>query len=124
MKREEKHQQMRRRIMDSALAEFSGQGYGASSVNTICSAQGISKGIIYHYFKTKDELFLALSLIHIFWLTVLSGMEVSWISSFPHPDARAVTEAARTTATVIFLIFLILLPPFPINTLKTSEGVH
>ena len=59
MKREEKNQQMRRRIMDSALAEFSGQGYGASSVNNICSAQGISKGIIYHYFKTKDELFLA-----------------------------------------------------------------
>lgn len=59
MKREEKNQQMRRRIMDSALAEFSAQGYGASSVNSICSAQGISKGIIYHYFKTKDELFLA-----------------------------------------------------------------
>lgn len=59
MKREEKNQQTRRRIMDSALAEFSAQGYGASSVNAICSAQGVSKGIIYHYFHTKDELFLA-----------------------------------------------------------------
>ena len=59
MKREEKNQQTKRRIMDSALAEFAQQGYGASSVNTICSAQGISKGIIYHYFKTKDELYLA-----------------------------------------------------------------
>lgn len=59
MKREEKNQQTKRRIMDSALAEFSKQGYGASSVNTICSAQGVSKGIIYHYFSTKDELFLA-----------------------------------------------------------------
>ena len=59
MKREEKNQQTRRRIMDSALAEFSRQGYGASSVNTICSAQDISKGIIYHYFKTKDDLYLA-----------------------------------------------------------------
>lgn len=59
MKREEKNQQTRRRIMDSALAEFAQQGYGASSVNTICAAQGISKGIIYHYFKTKDELYLA-----------------------------------------------------------------
>ena len=59
MKREEKNQQTRRRIMDSALAEFSRQGYGASSVNTICSAQNISKGIIYHYFKTKDNLYLA-----------------------------------------------------------------
>lgn len=59
MKREEKNQQMRRRIMDSALAEFSRQGYGASSVNAICASQDISKGIIYHYFKTKDDLFLA-----------------------------------------------------------------
>ena len=59
MKREEKNQQTKRRIMDAALVEFSEQGYGASSVNTICSVQGVSKGIIYHYFRTKDELFLA-----------------------------------------------------------------
>lgn len=59
MKREEKNQQTKRRIMDSALLEFERNGYGASSINTICAAQGISKGIIYHYFKTKDALFLA-----------------------------------------------------------------
>ena len=59
MKREEKNQQTRRRIMDSALAEFSAQGYGASSINTICAAQDVSKGIVYHYFETKDALFLA-----------------------------------------------------------------
>ncbi|MGI5982184.1 MAG: TetR/AcrR family transcriptional regulator [Sakamotonia sp.] len=45
--------------MDSALTEFSKKGYGASSINTICSAENISKGIIYHYFSTKDDLFLA-----------------------------------------------------------------
>lgn len=45
--------------MDSALAEFSGKGYGASSINAICAAQDISKGIVYHYFDTKDALFLA-----------------------------------------------------------------
>ncbi|MDO4438939.1 MAG: TetR/AcrR family transcriptional regulator [Eubacteriales bacterium] len=58
MKREEKNQKMRRKIMDSALAEFSSQGYGSSSINTICVAQNISKGIVYHYFETKDELYL------------------------------------------------------------------
>ena len=47
MKREEKNQQMRQRIMDSALMEFSKQGYGGSSINTICAAQNISKGIVY-----------------------------------------------------------------------------
>ena len=59
MKREEKIYQTRRRIMDGALSEFSRNGYGAGSLNNICSAQGISKGIIYHYFETKDDLFLA-----------------------------------------------------------------
>ena len=59
MNREEKNQQMQRRIMDSALAEFAKQGYSASSVNTICAAQGVSMGIIYHYFKNKDELYLS-----------------------------------------------------------------
>lgn len=59
MKLEEKNQQTRRRILESALAEFSEQGYGASSVNTISNGEGLSKGIIYHYFPTKDDLYLA-----------------------------------------------------------------
>ncbi len=59
MKREEKNKITRRRILDSALSEFSAKGYGASSINTICAAQDISKGIVYHYFETKDVLFLA-----------------------------------------------------------------
>ena len=59
MKREEKSQKMRRKIMDSALTEFSNQGYGVSSINTICATENISKGIVYHYFATKDDLYLA-----------------------------------------------------------------
>ena len=58
MKREEKNQKTRRRIMDNALKEFSRKGYWGSSVNTICSAKDISKGVIYHYFGSKDELYL------------------------------------------------------------------
>ncbi|MBS6956456.1 MAG: TetR/AcrR family transcriptional regulator [Enterocloster asparagiformis] len=59
MNREEKNKQTRKRIMDSALREFARQGYGASSINAVCGAEGISKGIIYHYFETKDDLYLA-----------------------------------------------------------------
>ena len=44
MKREEKSQKMRRKIMDSALTEFYNQGYGVSSINTICATENISKG--------------------------------------------------------------------------------
>lgn len=59
MKRNEKILQTRRKIIDSALQEFSEKSYGEASLNIICSAGNISKGIIYHYFKDKDELYLA-----------------------------------------------------------------
>ena len=45
--------------MSGAVAEFAQRGYAAGSINTICASEGISKGIIYHYFETKDELYLA-----------------------------------------------------------------
>lgn len=59
MKREEKNALSRQRILDAALHEFSAKGYGGASLNTVCSENDISKGIIYHYFKDKDELYLA-----------------------------------------------------------------
>lgn len=78
MKREEKNQRMRRRIMDSALAEFSNQGYGGSSINTICAGAGISKGIVYHYFETKDDLYLACVAECFQQLTDYIRQNISW----------------------------------------------
>lgn len=45
--------------MASALEEFGSQGYGLSSINTICKNGNISKGNLYHHFQDKDELYLA-----------------------------------------------------------------
>lgn len=59
MKREEKKLISLHKILENATQEFAQQGYGLSSVNTICNTGGISKGILYHYFKDKDELYLA-----------------------------------------------------------------
>ncbi len=59
MKREEKNLQSRRKIIDSAMREFAEQGYGLSSINIICETGGISKGILYHYFRDKDEIYVA-----------------------------------------------------------------
>ena len=58
MKREEKNQISRQRILESAAKEFAEKGYGLSSINVICAEGDISKGILYHYFKDKDELYL------------------------------------------------------------------
>ncbi len=58
MKRNEKNILSRKKIIDSALSEFDQKGYGLSSVNNICADGDISKGILYHYFKDKDELYI------------------------------------------------------------------
>jgi TetR/AcrR family transcriptional regulator len=56
--RNEKNEITRNRILDSAIKEFAINGYDGASMNSICSGNGVSKGIIYHYFKDKDELYL------------------------------------------------------------------
>lgn len=58
MKREEKNALSRQRILDAAMEEFSRSGYAAASMNAICAENEISKGIIYHYYKDKDTLYL------------------------------------------------------------------
>ena len=58
MKREKKNLQSRQRIFEGALKEFSAKSYAEASLNNICNDNDISKGIIYHHFKDKDELYL------------------------------------------------------------------
>ena len=58
MKREEKNQITKRKIVDSALRKFSTNGYMGCSANDICRNGGVSKGIAYHYFDTKESLYL------------------------------------------------------------------
>ncbi len=58
MNREEKSTQTRQKILDAAIKEFSEKNYSEASLNTICTIGNLSKGIIYHYFKDKDELYL------------------------------------------------------------------
>lgn len=58
MKREEKNALSRQRILEAAMGEFSARGYAGASLNTVCAEYGISKGILYHYFKDKDALYL------------------------------------------------------------------
>lgn len=59
MERNEQKRMMREKIMQSAIRQFEKEGYEAASMNDICKSGNISKGIIYHYFKDKDELYLA-----------------------------------------------------------------
>ena len=58
MKQGEKSGVSRNRILSAAVKEFGGKSFDSASLNNICSESGISKGLIYHHFGNKDELYL------------------------------------------------------------------
>lgn len=43
-------------IMDAALENFAGKGFHNTTINQIALQSGISKGLMYNYFESKDEL--------------------------------------------------------------------
>lgn len=57
MKRAEKTELTVSKILEAALEEFGTNGYAGGTINNICK-RGINKGLIYHNFKDKDELYL------------------------------------------------------------------
>ncbi len=57
---QQRSEETRSKIMESAIKLFSSRGYNASSVDEICKDAGISKGAFYHHFESKQVLFLAL----------------------------------------------------------------
>lgn len=58
MKKEMKTQQTKEKILKAAIQEFGTNGYEGATVNNICSA-GIAKGLLYHNYANKDEIYLA-----------------------------------------------------------------
>lgn len=50
----------RDRIINAALEEFSRYGYSNTSTNNIVESADISKGLLYHYFGSKDRLYSVL----------------------------------------------------------------
>lgn len=58
MKKEEKTELTKKRILSLAIQEFGAKGYKGASLNAICES-GIPKGLLYHNFKNKDALYLS-----------------------------------------------------------------
>ena len=58
MTQKERQERSREEIYGAALKEFGTQGYEGVRIEHICANHGISKGMMYHYFSSKDELFL------------------------------------------------------------------
>lgn len=58
MTQKERQERSKKEILTAALEEFGSQDYDKVTMERICANHGISKGMMYHYYSNKDELFL------------------------------------------------------------------
>ena len=60
MARNERRKEQRpEEILEAAIEEFAVRGYAQTRLEDVASRAGISKGLVYVYFRTKEELFKA-----------------------------------------------------------------
>jgi len=48
----------KQRILDASLQEFSEYGFEKASTDRICQKAGVSKGLLFHHFGSKEKLFM------------------------------------------------------------------
>jgi TetR/AcrR family transcriptional regulator len=58
-------------ILDAAVQLFSKHGFDGVSMRTIAQEAGVSKSNIYHHFRSKEELYLAIMQSSAAWLSEL-----------------------------------------------------
>ncbi|MCB2177616.1 MAG: TetR/AcrR family transcriptional regulator [Actinomycetales bacterium] len=57
----ERARAQRERIITAAVQVFAERGYGPTTIDAVCQVAGLSKGAVYTYVASKEELFLAAS---------------------------------------------------------------
>lgn len=84
----------RERILLAAFQEVHRNGFQAASIQNIINAAGVTKGALYHYFASKEEIGLAL-LDEIFTRYV----EFTWIAVLDQTDdpIKTLTEHLQAT---------------------------
>lgn len=56
-----RHSAARTRVLDAALELFAEHGVSATSLQMIANAVGITKAAVYHQFRTKDQIVIAVT---------------------------------------------------------------
>jgi AcrR family transcriptional regulator len=63
----------RRQILDAAVRVFARQGFHATRVSDIADEAGVAYGLVYHYFRSKDEVLSELFVER--WSLLLAAIE-------------------------------------------------
>ena len=63
----------RRQILDAAVRVFARQGYHSCRVSDIADEAGVAYGLVYHYFRSKDEVMNELFTVR--WSLLLAAID-------------------------------------------------
>jgi AcrR family transcriptional regulator len=84
----------RRQILDAAIRVFARQGFHATRVSDIADEAGVAYGLVYHYFKSKDEVLNELFLER--WSLLLAAIEET--------DRTGATPREKLAAVASFIV--------------------
>jgi TetR/AcrR family transcriptional regulator, fatty acid metabolism regulator protein len=84
----------RRQILDAAIRVFARQGFHATRVSDIADEAGVAYGLVYHYFRSKDEVLNELFAER--WSLLLSAIEET--------DSEGETPRAKLAAVAAFIV--------------------
>ena len=100
-------------ILRAAMAEFAELGLGGARIDSIAERAGVNKRLIYYYFASKDELFLA--------VMEQTYADIREAERELHLEALAPADALRRLVTFTWQHYLTH-PEF--LTLLNSENLH
>ena len=87
-----------RRVLDAAVELFAEQGFDATSVQEVVERARVTKGAMYHYFRSKDDLLY--EIYHDLITVQLAGMDRIMAAGGPAPDTlRAIIVDLIVTTT-------------------------
>jgi AcrR family transcriptional regulator len=84
----------RRQILDAAIRVFARQGFHSCRVSDIANEAGVAYGLVYHYFKSKDQVLNELFVER--WSLLLQAIE--------EVDARPIPGREKLDAVAGFII--------------------
>jgi AcrR family transcriptional regulator len=94
-------------ILDAALTVFAEKGFAAARMDDVARRAGVSKGTVYLYFPSKEELFK--SLVRVAIGGTLEQVSV-YTESFSGPARELLVSVLRTIGTVMRTSDRIVLP--------------
>ncbi|MFD1413674.1 TetR/AcrR family transcriptional regulator [Oceanobacillus jeddahense] len=113
-KQDQIRNERREQILDAAVKVFSRRGVVGTKMSMIANAAGISPGLLYHYFKSKDELFTTL----VEWAMEQSHSTMMYAYQFsgsPIEKIRTLTELILCEGDSAYFML--------IHQARTSDGV-